>query len=323
MTFLLLFPVAASFQIPVALAQTSIVEFDSVDITAILSESGTTTMEITAAIHNLGPDAITNVMLRVDSLTTQILASQIEGQDADATASIEDRYTLIQLPILGGLASNSSAEMKLELEMTDLQTDAATSFDGVYLLGDFIFYVRPLATFRNFIFRVILPEGATLSQETAGPLFPRASENYTDGASLIFLWNLGSLQAGQEQAFIIRYQLPGAATLTQAFLPCSSLFLLLGGFLGAVIVLVTPRVIRRVRQIGSVRFVGVTNEEKEILETIKSKGGSCSQKELYTDLDTSQSKISIVLAGLEERGLVRRFREGRENIIHIVEDTNS
>jgi uncharacterized membrane protein len=81
-----------------------------------------------------------------------------------------------------------------------------------------------------------------------------------------------------------------------------------------------PRVLQRIRQIGAVRFVGVTNEEEEILETIRRKGGSCSQKDLYTELAMSQSKISIVLTGLEERGLVRRFREGRENVIHIVED---
>lgn len=323
MAFLLVFPITVTSQVPIASAQTSIIELGSVDITAILSESKTTTMEILAVVYNLGPDSISEVRFRVDSLTVRILLAQVEGQDVDATTSIEDRYAVVHLPVPGGLAYNSSVDMNLELEMTDLQGDSVASPDGLYLLSDFIFYVRPLTAFRDFSFRAVLPESAILSQETAGPLFPKASENYTDGASLIFQWNLGSLQAGQEQAFIIKYQVPGDATFTQTLIPYSSLFLLLGAVLGGIIVLVTPKVVRKLKQLGSVRLVGVTSEEEEILETIRSKGGSCSQKDLYTDLDMSQSKISIVLSGLEERGLVRRFREGRENVIHIVEDANS
>ena len=74
------------------------------------------------------------------------------------------------------------------------------------------------------------------------------------------------------------------------------------------------------RRIGKVRFIGVTTEEEEVLEVIRQKGGSCPQKDLYTEFDKSQAKVSLILNNLEERGLVRRFREGRENVVHIMED---
>ena len=65
---------------------------------------------------------------------------------------------------------------------------------------------------------------------------------------------------------------------------------------------------------------GLFYEEEEVLEVIRQKGGSCPQKDLYTEFDMSQAKVSLILNNLEERGLVRRFREGRENMIHLMED---
>jgi uncharacterized membrane protein len=65
--------------------------------------------------------------------------------------------------------------------------------------------------------------------------------------------------------------------------------------------------------------VGVTSEEEEVIEIIRRKGGSCSQKALYTGLNLSQAKVSIMLNNLEERGVVRRFREGRENMVYLIE----
>jgi uncharacterized membrane protein len=95
---------------------------------------------------------------------------------------------------------------------------------------------------------------------------------------------------------------------------------MLGIIAGIVLALGGPKFYQRIRRIGTVRFVGVTTEEEEVLEVIRQKGGSCPQKDLYTEFDMSQAKVSIILNNLEERGLVRRFREGRENVVHIMEE---
>jgi len=322
MVFLVVLPQATPISAQATLAQTTDLEMNPIEITSILSENGTTFLEISAQIQNIGNSTVTESNFRVDSLSVVILQAMVGSQTVTADANLMDRYTMIVVPIPGGLPANTSVWMELSLRVTDLQSDPVLSSNGAYLLSDFILYIRPVSSFRNFVFKAVLPVCAILSQDTAGPIFPNTNTNYTDGSSLVFEWDVGSLQSGQEQAFIIKYGIP--LLQTSSFSPIYSeiLFLGLGLALGAILVIVMPRVYQQIRQIGSVRFVGVTNEEEEILETIRRKGGSCSQKELYTELSMSQSKISIVLTGLEERGLVRRFREGRENVIHIVEDQN-
>ncbi|MFW9799035.1 MAG: helix-turn-helix transcriptional regulator [Candidatus Thorarchaeota archaeon] len=44
------------------------------------------------------------------------------------------------------------------------------------------------------------------------------------------------------------------------------------------------------------------------------------QREIYEELNLSQSTASMLLNSLEERGLIRRFREGRENVVHKIDD---
>jgi uncharacterized membrane protein len=190
-----------------------------------------------------------------------------------------------------------------------------------YLQGDFIFYIRPLDAFSNLTFTAVLPIDATLSQESVGPLFPEPDSNYTDGNSLIFLWEIPLLQSGQERAFIVKYQLPTTPSIqTENFLLQGILFLALGLSIGVVLTFLGPRLAERLQRVGSVRLVGITAEEDTIIETIRRKGGSCNQKELYRQLDMSQSKVSLILSNLEERGLLRRVRDGRENIVELVEE---
>jgi uncharacterized membrane protein len=129
------------------------------------------------------------------------------------------------------------------------------------------------------------------------------------------------LQIGQEKAFIIKYQYPNTQSgPLGSFLLQSIVIAILGIVAGVLLTIGGPKAYQRVKRIGTVKFVGVTSEEEEVLEVIRQKGGSCPQKDLYTEFDMSQAKVSLILNNLEERGLVRRFREGRENVVHIMEE---
>ncbi|MDK2892126.1 winged helix-turn-helix transcriptional regulator [Methanohalophilus sp.] len=64
------------------------------------------------------------------------------------------------------------------------------------------------------------------------------------------------------------------------------------------------------------------NEDKElpedlekIVEIIKSNGGRITQKELRQKVDYSEAKVSLMIADLENRGIIRKFKKGRGNII--------
>ena len=303
------------------LLQSADITLDSVDIKATMSTNGTTAVSMGAYVYNIGEPSISTISLRIDSLNIEILAAEVQDTSTEATAINRDRYTEVAIALPDALESDSSVWIHLNLRITDLQSELLAGTNSNYLQGDFIFYIRPLNTYSNITFTAVLPVDATLSQESVGPLFPDPDCNCTDGNSLIFLWEIPILQSGQERAFIIKYQLPAASSVqTENYLLQGILLLGLGLVVGAVLTLVFPRLAERLRRITSVRLIGITAEEEIIIETIRRKGGSCNQKELYRGLDMSQSKVSLILSNLEERGLLRRVRDGRENIVELVEE---
>ncbi|AKB54020.1 MULTISPECIES: helix-turn-helix transcriptional regulator [Methanosarcina] len=56
---------------------------------------------------------------------------------------------------------------------------------------------------------------------------------------------------------------------------------------------------------------------KELLEMIRASGNRITQRELRKKSPYSESKVSLMLSDLEERGLIEKFKKGRGNIIRI------
>ncbi len=59
---------------------------------------------------------------------------------------------------------------------------------------------------------------------------------------------------------------------------------------------------------------------KEILNLIRANGNRITQRELRKKSPYSESKVSLMLSDLEERGLVEKFKRGRGNIIRIPDE---
>jgi len=311
-------PIVLPFQVQAA--DTGTVVLDPVDIRAIMHENATTTLIVDAQVNNAGSSSMSSLSFRVDSLQVDIIAAQIGNETADGATILRDRYTEVAVSFPEVLDANSSVWLHLALVASDLQSPLVVAQDASRLRGDFIFYVRPLSVFANFTFTAVLPPFASLSADSVVPLFPDSESNFTDGHSLIFVWEVPLLQSGQERVFIVKYQLPNtSAVQAQSSLLGSLLYGALGVVAGLALALGGPRVIERLRRLGAVRYVGVTAEEEEVLATIREKGGSCTQKELYSQFDMSQSKMSLILTNLEQRGLIRRLKEGRENVVHLME----
>jgi uncharacterized membrane protein len=57
---------------------------------------------------------------------------------------------------------------------------------------------------------------------------------------------------------------------------------------------------------------------KELLEKIKEHEGRTTQKELRKEIPLSEAKVSLMISDLEDRGLVKKIKKGRGNIIRIV-----
>jgi uncharacterized membrane protein len=60
--------------------------------------------------------------------------------------------------------------------------------------------------------------------------------------------------------------------------------------------------------------------EKQVIELLKGAGGSLPQSEIQRLTCFSKSKTSMVLSGLERRGLVKKARSGRSQLIRYVGD---
>lgn len=302
------------------MSQTDAIVFDPVNIMAVMNENATTALIFNAQVSNVGLSPVTSVSVRIDSQQTELVTAEVDFQPVDGAAVLRDRYTEVSVALPESLEPNSSVWLHLELKADDLQSLPSLSEDSSRLRGDFIFYIRPFASLANLTFTAVLPRFASLSLDSLVPLFPVADSNFTDGHSLVFVWKIALLQPGQERVFIIKYQLPNTSTIqAQSTLVGGLLFGTLGLAAGLLLAFGGPRVAKRVKQLRAVRYVGVTGEEEEVLTAIREKGGSCTQKDLYSQFDISQSKMSLILTNLEQRGLIRRFKDGRENTVHIIE----
>jgi len=57
----------------------------------------------------------------------------------------------------------------------------------------------------------------------------------------------------------------------------------------------------------------------EVIALLRKRGGRMNQKELRIEMNQSESKMSLMVTDLEDRGLVKRVKRGRANMIRFVE----
>lgn len=63
--------------------------------------------------------------------------------------------------------------------------------------------------------------------------------------------------------------------------------------------------------------INLPEDLKELLELIRNSGNRVTQREIRKKSPYSESKVSLMLSDLEERGLIEKFKRGRGNIIRI------
>ncbi len=68
-----------------------------------------------------------------------------------------------------------------------------------------------------------------------------------------------------------------------------------------------------------VRVVGLPADLSAVISILRQHGGRMEQRELRRLLKCSEAKLSLMLADLESRGLVRKIKRGRGNIVVLTE----
>jgi uncharacterized membrane protein len=61
----------------------------------------------------------------------------------------------------------------------------------------------------------------------------------------------------------------------------------------------------------------IPEDLREVLDILKESGGRMNQKDLRNELPCSEAKVSLMVSDLEQRGLVKRFKKGRGNVIRL------
>ncbi|MFW9847948.1 MAG: helix-turn-helix transcriptional regulator [Candidatus Thorarchaeota archaeon] len=295
---------------------------DDVQIQAILSRNGTSIVSFSANVTNVGLADAEYVDVRFDLRELDILKAETNGVNVSSAVIPGSNYAIVRYIPETAFNPSTSHQVEITLASDVLQESLGVCTDRDICLGSAIFYVRPLHEYRDLTFKATLPPHGILDTDTS-PLFPTPTQNYTDGIHMTFVWDAGQILPGQERVFIIKYGTPNLEPATVVADINIIPVILLAAVFGAALIIVAqklPGLIRAARVPKALREQGMTEHEEQVIQLLSQKGGSCSQRDFYDDLGMSQSLVSMVLTGLEQRGVIRRFREGRENIVHLIEE---
>lgn len=83
----------------------------------------------------------------------------------------------------------------------------------------------------------------------------------------------------------------------------------------AVLAFVAYKVSRPKEIVKEVKKVSVADELQKILEFVEKEGGRTTQKDIRKNFPYSEAKISLMIDDLEAKGLLKRIKKGRGNII--------
>ncbi len=61
--------------------------------------------------------------------------------------------------------------------------------------------------------------------------------------------------------------------------------------------------------------IELPDDLKELYDIILKKGGRITQKDLRKEVIYGEAKVSLMIADLEDRGLIKKIKKGRSNII--------
>lgn len=69
------------------------------------------------------------------------------------------------------------------------------------------------------------------------------------------------------------------------------------------------------KKVAEKKIPAVSNELDELIKFIKKEGGRTTQKDIRTNFPQSEAKISLMIAELEDKGIIKKIKKGRGNII--------
>ena len=168
----------------------------------------------------------------------------------------------------------------------------------------------------NHYLSIKLPENSYIHEEAGiTSIYPTNCTQNVAGKRLIFSWNLRNLLPLANPIFIVRYDPPSIET---AHLPIWAF--IVGPLAGISIGVISTYFLMRRREGKSIKDMGVmflNESQKVLLRIVKESGGKIAQSDLGRKADYTRAKTSRNLLLLEEQGLVRKEKWGRNALVYL------
>lgn len=222
---------------------------------------------------------------------TPVMAAQLTGTAYTETFEVA-RYTILTI--------NTTPEQRLILQ------------NGTYDLA------VPKGTY---LLRATYRVGSRLYEDE---LTVRAVDDNTYAYDLLLFRAQGN-GSEEELPAIDDLEIPDASTATPSILKPTLLILLLAVLVGLALALSRTRwwerkkaaTVTKEKTPGPASTPSLPADLAAVLDLIRKEGGRTTQKELRRHLPLSEAKISMMLTDLESRGLVKRIKQGRSNVVSL------
>jgi len=159
--------------------------------------------------------------------------------------------------------------------------------------------------------KILLKEGYVLSNETFQPFSPEYGKEGSDGRRIFIFWEKFNVEKGDGILAHVTFESLDIKPLNQDLTP----FFILFGF---IIVLMSGVFFYRTKTSGIKSAINILkDDERKVIQILEEFGGKAKQKQIQEKGDFSKATLSRLIKNLEERGLIKTERLGRNNRIYL------
>lgn len=191
-----------------------------------------------------------------------------------------------------------------KIEIRFKTEDAIEEVDENYYFSNFVEINGDVESFFNILY---LPESAILAADIPNESFsPGNGKTLSDGKHIMVYWDKDSLKEGEDLYFSVSYKLPVGGEYDIGVMVLIAF---------VIIISLVVFYIKTSRRQGSIKVIMplLKGDEKIVVDILNKHKGSANQRIIVRESDFSKAKVSRLVAGLKERGIVDVEVLGRSN----------
>ena len=155
---------------------------------------------------------------------------------------------------------------------------------------------------------------------SSNAIFPKPTTVTSDGRRLYIIWERQNVKVKDILSFFVIFEKKtGSIFLILSIVIMIMLALILFFYLRKPKIKTKVRVIKKVKQVKTPIEKYLKEDEEQIVNILKQRGGQCEQGTLVVVTGFSKAKLSSLIKELEERNIVYKEQKGKKNVIYLKE----